>query len=284
MNNDYLFRVLLQSNENTLKYIIASTMGIDVSEIIDIAIKNPILLGDTVDDKEIHLDINALVEIEKNNTKIINLEMQIVRHEGWIERSVLYVCRAFDSLVHGNEYADAYGVWQISFCDFTLFKDSPAFLSDYKLINTKDINQIYTDKIRLSNINLKAIELATEEDINNGLVTWAKLFKAESWEELIMLAQENPTIDQTISSVWQLTQDEAIREQMQRREENERIWNSMRCKVAEAEKKAAEAEMKAAEAEMKAAEAEMKAAEEKKEYTKEIEELKARIQELEGNK
>lgn len=92
-----------------------------------------------------------------------------------------------------------------------------------------------------------------------------------------MLAQENPTIDQTISSVWQLTQDEAIREQMQRREENERIWNSMRCKVAEAEKKAAEAEMKAAEAEMKAAE-------EKKEYTKEIEELKARIQELESNK
>ncbi len=92
-----------------------------------------------------------------------------------------------------------------------------------------------------------------------------------------MLAQENPTIDQTISSVWQLTQDEAIREQMQRREENERIWNSMRRKVAEAEKKAAEAEMKVAEAEMKAAE-------EKKEYTKEIEELKARIQELEGNK
>ncbi len=92
-----------------------------------------------------------------------------------------------------------------------------------------------------------------------------------------MLAQQNPTIDQTISSVWQLTQDETIRKQMQRREENEREWNAMLRKVAEAEKKAAEAEMKAAEAETKAAE-------EKKEYTKEIEELKARIQELEDNK
>ena len=81
---------------------------------------------------------------------------------------------------------------------------------------------------RIPSINLRATELASEEDRRNGLVLWARLFKAESWEELKMLAQENTVVDQTISSVWQLTQDRAIREQMQRREENELLWESMK--------------------------------------------------------
>ena len=298
MNNDYLFRALLQSDEETLKYIIASAMGIDVREIRDILVTNPILLGDTIDDKELHLDVKTLVEYEKDKIKVINLEMQLVRHEGWIERSVQYVCRAFDSLVHGNKYAEACGVWQISFCDFTLFTESPAFLSDYMLINTKDIRQIYTDKIRISNINLKAINMATDEDRRSGLVLWARLFKAESWEELIMLANENPVVDQTVSSVWQLSQDRAIREQMQRREENEYFWEStlesMRRKVEEAEREAEErvkeaekkaeetikvAEKKAKETEKKAKEAVRKAVAEK---NLEIEELKKKIRELEN--
>ena len=157
------------------------------------------------------------------------------------------------------------------------------------LINTKDINQIYTDKIHISNINLKAIDLATEEDKINGLVLWAKLFKAESWEELNMLAQENPKIDQTISSVWQLTQDEEIREQMRRREENEYICESMRREVEEAKRKAEEAERNLEEAERKAEKAAEKAVKEAAEKAaitiaekdQKIEELMARIRELE---
>ncbi|MCR5203839.1 MAG: hypothetical protein K6E47_02185 [Lachnospiraceae bacterium] len=88
-----------------------------------------------------------------------------------------------------------------------------------------------------------------------------------------MLANENPVVDQTVSSVWQLSQDRAIREQMQRREENEYFWEStlesMRRKVEEAER----------EAERKAEERVKKAVAEK---NLEIEELKKRISELEN--
>ena len=39
------------------------------------------------------------------------------------------------------------------------------------------------------------------------------------------LAKEDDAMDCAISSVWQLTEDQRIREQMRRREENEREWN-----------------------------------------------------------
>ena len=41
------------------------------------------------------------------------------------------------------------------------------------------------------------------------------------------LANKNNMIDKAVSSVWQLTEDEKIREQMRRREDNERYWNYM---------------------------------------------------------
>ena len=53
------------------------------------------------------------------------------------------------------------------------------------------------------------------------------LFRATTWEELKMLAQEDKTIDKALSTVWQLTEDERIRDQMQRREDSERYWNAL---------------------------------------------------------
>ena len=130
----------------------------------------------------------------------------------------------------------------------------------------------------------RALLQSDEEDRRSGLVLWARLFKAESWEELIMLANENPVVDQTVSSVWQLSQDRAIREQMQRREENEYFWEStlesMRRKVEEAER---EAEERVKEAEKKAKEASKEAVKKAvAEKNLEIEELKKRIRELEN--
>ena len=223
MSNDYLFRALLQKDEKTLKLIVASFLQVSVESISDIEITNPILLGADINDKEYHLDIHTLLDHER----VIDLEMQVLRHKGWTERTLVYVCRAFDELNHGNNYADAKSVWQISFCGFTLFEEEPEFVSDYMLINKRKPDQLYSDKIRITNVNLSRIDLATEEDIRSGIACWARLFTAESWEDLKMIEKENPVMGQTISSIYQLTSDEIVRKQMLRREENERLHRSM---------------------------------------------------------
>ena len=247
MCNDYLFRAFLQRDEESLRALIASFLQTDADKIGEVTVINPIILGEEVSDKELHLDVHVVIE----HGAQIDFEMQLAQHKGWIERSILYVCRCIDSLSHGDDYADVPGVWQISFCNFTLFPDHPAFYSSYMLINTENINYVYSDKLRISNIDLTHIDLADEKDREFGIVKWAQLFKAETWEELMMLAENDKTIDRAVSSAWQLTEDEKVFEQIRRREENERLWNSTVRRAEEAEKKAKEAEKKAEEAEKK---------------------------------
>lgn len=50
---------------------------------------------------------------------------------------------------------------------------------------------LYSSKFTLSVINLTQTELATEEDKANKVDYWARLFKAKTWEEIKMLAQNN---------------------------------------------------------------------------------------------
>jgi len=57
-----------------------------------------------------------------------------------------------------------------------------------------------------------------------------------------MLAENNQTIDKAISSVWQMTEDERIRDRMQRREDGERLWKFIEKKAEQAEKRADKAE------------------------------------------
>ena len=262
LTNDYLFRALLQADEDTLRALVADLLHIKKSDIEEIEVTNPIILGETIDDKEFHLDVNAYL----NNSRNVNLEMQVVRQEGWIERSLLYACRSFDALSHGEDYMDAEGIIQISFTDFTLFEEAPEFYSTFKVINQKNPELVYTEKFKISNVNLKRIDLATDEDKAYHIDAWARMFKAKSWEDLKMEATKNPEIDKAVSSIWQLSDDEKIKEQIRRRVANEhmyqRTWDKWAEKVeaAEAEANIAKAEAKTAKAEAKTAKAEAKTA------------------------
>lgn len=282
MCNDYLFRMLLQEDPDTLKAIIASFMHVSIDEIEQVTVINPIVPGESVDDKEIRLDINVIMNMKKP----INIEMQAYNHTGWVERSVLYACRGFDSLTHGDKYADNMGFWQISFCDFCIFKEHPAFYRSFVLTSTDNEHIQYSDKLMLSNVDLTNIELADEEDIRYGLVDWARLFKAESWEELKMLAENNQTIDKAISSVWQMTEDERIRDRMQRREDGERLWKFIEKKAELAEKRANEADRRANEADKRADQADKRADQAEQtieEQNKLIRELRDKLAAYENN-
>ena len=121
---------------------------------------------------------------------------------------------------------------QISFTDFTLFEDAPEFYATYKLINEKNGKQVYTDKFIISNIDLTKIDLATDEDKKWGIDIWARVFTSKSWEELQMIATESKSAEQAVSSIWQLTEDERIREEIWRREEQEGYQQYMVDRIA----------------------------------------------------
>ena len=80
-------------------------------------------------------------------------------------------------------------------------------------------HRIYSDKFCLSVLDLTQIDLATKEDRAYRIDRWAALFKATTWEELKMLAKNNQSIEDAVTTVRQLTQEEKIRQQCEARED-----------------------------------------------------------------
>lgn len=214
MTNDYMFRAVLQSNEKVLRGLICSLLHLQDSDIRSILITNPIVLGESIEDKEFRLDINLIL----NDNTIINLEMQVINRPNWKTRSTAYLCRSYDQLQHGQDYQESKSVIHISFLDFTLFLECPEFYATYKLINVKN-HQIYDDNLRLNVVDLTQIHLATAEDKKYQLDYWAALFKAKTWEDIKMLSEKNEAIKEAAGLMYLMSSEARIQKRCRDRED-----------------------------------------------------------------
>ena len=126
------------------------------------------------------------------------------------------------------DYEEVKPTVHIGFLDFTLFEDYPEFHATYMLLNIKNHN-LYSSKFMLKVIELNHIELATEEDKkfgidslsrerSEGAYRFAKIFKAKTWEELRMYAENEETLIKTAKVIYDYNSDFAIRDQCEARE------------------------------------------------------------------
>ena len=212
--NDYMFRALLQQNNHVLKCLICSLLHLKADDVISVEITNPLLPGDSIDMKEFILDIQVVL----NNDTLINLEMQVVNEKNWPERSLSYLCRRFDQLSKSQDYTECKPAIHIGFLDYTLFTEYPEFYATYMMQNIKNHN-LYSDKFILCVVDLTHIDLATEEDRAYGIEHWARLFKASTWEELKMIANNSQVLTEASKALYQLNADEIMRQRCRARED-----------------------------------------------------------------
>ena len=216
LRNDYMFKAVLQKNKRALTGLLSALLSMPAEKIVDIEIMNPIELGETIDDKTCILDIKLIL----NNNKIINIELQVTKYEFWIERSLIYLCRAFDNLSVGEDYGNVLPTYHIGILDFWMPDKAKEFYSEYRLMNVRN-QEFYSDKIGVNVLNLKAVDDDSVTKEPEELYEWAKLFKATTWEEIRMLAEKNEYIADTVVTLRKLTADEKIRMQCQAREDYE---------------------------------------------------------------
>ena len=205
MTNDYMFHIVLQRSEEALKGLIAALLHIRKSNIKTVEIKNPLKLGETIDAKTGVLD----VLVEMNNNETIDLEMQVEDEGNWEPRSIYYLSRVFTGLKHGEDFGDAKPAYFIGFLDFPLFPEHQELYGVYRLKNIKDGHE-YSDKFTMGIVELNNTGLATEEDKKYGIDKWVRMFKADTWEEMKMLAQENREIDEAVKALYGANTDESI--------------------------------------------------------------------------
>ena len=233
--NDCMFHVVFQKNPKALRGLCASLLHISPEEIKSVEVLNPIEFGEQPKDKEFILDLKVML----NNDHILNFEVQVIDEKNWSERSLSYACRTFDQLMQGEDYIKAKPVYHIGFLDFDLKHLSPEFYATFKLLNVKN-HEIYSDKFILSVVNLNQIELATEEDRKYGIDHWARLFKADTWEAIKKMAQENEYVSDAAETLLQSNQDLKIRSYCEAVEEARRVRRGLERLVAEKDEALAE--------------------------------------------
>ncbi len=212
LRNDYMFKAVLQKNEKALKGLLAALLSIPVKDILGIEIMNPIELGEAVDDKTCILDI----KVKLNNSKIINIELQVAYFKDWVERSLTYLCKMFDNIHAGQKYGEVLPTYHIGILDFWLPEKTKEFYSEYRLLNVNN-HELYSSKFGINVLNLKAVEDDSVTKDLGDLYEWAKLFKATTWEEIKMLADKNEYIADTVVTLRQLSDDEKVKLQAEAR-------------------------------------------------------------------
>ena len=89
--NDYVFRKILQENNDVLKALICSILHMEPDG-IKVTVTNPISLGETFSAKDFILDVRVVL----NDGRLIDLEMQMTDEYNWPDRSISYASRNFD--------------------------------------------------------------------------------------------------------------------------------------------------------------------------------------------
>ena len=268
--NDFLSKYSFQKDLYALKGLLAALLKIDLDEITDILIMNPIEPGEQITDKDCILDI----KLEMNHSTVINIEFQATFQDFWTERSIVYLSRNINQLKEGESYKNLKPCIHIGILDRELFKPDDSrytgeFYSEYRILNTKTYSE-YSSKFSIIVLSLKNIENASDSDKEgaNSIYHWGKIFRARSWEELKMLAKDNDRMESFVGTIKQLTAEEEVAEACERRR---RYLNDIA--TYEDEIKSKELELKAKYQELEARDQEL--------ATKD-QELEAKDQELEA--
>lgn len=220
LTNDFMFKAVLQRNQTALKGLLCALLNMRMEEIVVVRIQNPIEIGGMIDEKKMMLDL----KLELNDSRILDIEMQVVDEGNWSERSLAYLCRAFDQLEKGEKYLDVKETIHIGILNFTPQGFPEKLYLEYYFYNL-DTAHKYSDKMSIRVLQLNQLKKELDEQIRPEIYNWAQLFKAETWEEMRMLAERDESIKECVFTYKELTADEKARMQSEARDDYYRRLN-----------------------------------------------------------
>lgn len=221
LTNDFMFKAVLQRNQTALKGLLCALLQMKPEEIAAIRILNPVEIGGMIDEKMMMLDL----KLELNDSRILDVEMQVLDEGNWPERSLAYLCRTFDQLDKGEKYLNVKETIHIGILNFTPQGFPKKLYLEYYFYNL-DTAHKYSDKLSIRVLQLNQMSSKSEEnEKSNEINHWARLFKAQTWEEMRVLAEKNETIRECVFTYKELSADEKARMQSEARDEYYRRLN-----------------------------------------------------------
>ena len=205
LRNDLLFHMVFTRNNAALKALLSVLLSIPIEMMGQVDVLNPVQYSDVIRSKLTVLDLKVYLE---NGTYVL-VEMQVRKFEYWTSRTLAYAARAVADQVSGKfNYGKLEPVIQISIMNYSLFPEHKRFFAKYTLKDEE--GQEYTDKLRFYVMDLTQIGAATAEQKEQGLVEWAKAFRANSWAEVNSI--ENSGVKEVVQTMQMIMANPSERE------------------------------------------------------------------------
>ena len=222
--NDYMFRAVFQESNEALRHLLSALLNVPYEEIETCEIMNPIILGETIDDKTCVMDI----KIKLNNQSLINLEMQTGHFEHWEDRSLFYLARLYCNIRSGQDYRQVMPAVHVGILARSPFEEVQKLYSEYLMTNT-DNQHVFSKKFSIRMLDLSQIDKVPEAERKTELYQWTCLFKATTWEEIRMLSEKNEYLQEAASHLRRLSEEEKIQMQCEARERYEMDMATMKA-------------------------------------------------------
>ncbi len=207
LTNDYMFKTVFQNSNLALRGLLCAILDLNSQQIISCEVTNPIILGQSINNKTCILDIR----VRLNDSTNINLEMQVGHLNSWTPRSLYYLCDMYVNLRPGDDYSQAEPCIQISFLKNSPFPNRKKFVSCYQIMDIEDLH-VYTGDFRLIMVDLSQTNTSNMKHYSK-IQDWAKLILAKDWNEAEDLSKNSPAMREAVNAMKKYTEDEQIREQ-----------------------------------------------------------------------
>lgn len=205
LTNDFAFKKVFR-NKKALTGLLSALLEIPVETIVKLEFLDTLQLGSYPKDKKGILDI----KVHLNNSKKINIELQVAEEPYWKERSLFYLCRMYTAdLASGENYSLLEPCIHISILAF----DPPEGAGLYSTIRIMDekTRQIYSDKLGLRVLYLKKLNRATRKERKSEVYHWAKLISARDWDALRRIAMQDEYKAEAVREMEKINADRYLR-------------------------------------------------------------------------
>jgi predicted transposase/invertase (TIGR01784 family) len=205
-SSDIVFKMLFGSprNSDILTAFLQAALPSPDDDYSEITLLNPFSENDYPNEKISILDILARTA----SGKLLDIEIQVRNHAAMRERIVFYLAKTLTGQIcKSDPYVQIKPAICILITDFVLVTENRAYHNRYRLRDFQTQSE-FTDLVEINTLELP--KLPNEAD-GSTIWAWLEFLKADSREQMDMLAEKNPDVKKAVVRLAKLSADEKAR-------------------------------------------------------------------------
>lgn len=204
--NDLIFKLILEKNKENLINFLIATLDINREDVKEVQVLNPYSKMEKLYGKTTISDLKAELTLTQR-TQMINLEIQLLSTRYMKERLLFGLAKSVTEQKNRGDNYKLKKVISILITDYILEKDHNKYHDVYRL--SSDITKtMFSDNIEVHTIEIPKLP---KKDDGTNLYNWVSFLKAETEQEIAMIAKKAPIFEDIIFTLKELSEDEATR-------------------------------------------------------------------------